>query len=104
MIQTTAQIQNKDGIHCRPSAVIIKAMAGYEGNVLIQGGRSEVPLKSVMGLMTLALLPGDKITITVEGPNEKETAEKVMELFETHFDFPARPDGTKAFTSKEKQK
>jgi phosphocarrier protein HPr len=102
VIQTTAQIQNKDGIHCRPSTMIIKAMIDYEGTVLIRGERGKVSLKSVIGLMTLALLPGDKITITVDGPNEKETAAKVVELFETHFDFPEANAVTNDTTQEQK--
>ncbi|MDP6526373.1 MAG: HPr family phosphocarrier protein [Kiritimatiellia bacterium] len=94
MIKMTANINNHAGIHCRPSAVIVKAMLEYEGLITVSNELGEANLKSVMGLMTLALRQGNNISISVDGPNEKEICEKLVELFETHFDFPPRENGT----------
>lgn len=93
MFELTATIRNADGIHCRPSAAIIRSVAGYPGEVTIHNDRGHCDLRSVIALMTLALLPGDRVSIRVTGPNEEEVCRQLVALFETHFDFPARPKG-----------
>jgi phosphotransferase system HPr (HPr) family protein len=92
MTETTATIQNRDGIHCRPATLIVKAMLGYEGNILVFNDRGESDLRSILSLMALQLFPGDTLTIQVTGPNEEEQCETVRRLFETHFDFPPQED------------
>ncbi|NCC50288.1 MAG: HPr family phosphocarrier protein [Spartobacteria bacterium] len=89
MIEKTAVIKNSDGIHCRPSAVIVKASKCYTDcqiRVLAQTGSCDP--RSVLALISLALSPGTIIRIQVEGPEEERICGELVELFETHFDFP----------------
>jgi len=93
MTRLEATIQNENGIHCRPTAVIIKAIGDYPGRIDIinENGRSDP--RSMLGLMSLCLTKGNHIAIEVEGPDEHTLAAKLKELFETHFDFPPRESG-----------
>jgi phosphotransferase system HPr (HPr) family protein len=87
MIQLQATIQNEHGIHCRPTALIIRAIGDYEGRIEIicDNGRSNP--RSMLGLMSLGLAKGVPITIEVEGRDEIDMANQLKTLFETHFDF-----------------
>jgi len=93
MIQKSATIRNEQGIHCRPCAVIIKATRPYSGDMKVMAPSGECDPRSVMALMSLALHQGTEITVEVSGPDEEEWAAKLVELFETEFDFPPREDG-----------
>lgn len=87
MIETNATIQNEHGIHCRPTAVIIKMIGIFEGSIYVEtDGRSADP-RSMLELMSLGLAKGTEITIRVDGPDEGLMLEKLKELFETNFDF-----------------
>ena len=89
MIEKTAVIKNTAGIHCRPSALIVKASKVYldcEIRVIAQSGTCDP--RSVLALISLALGPGTSITIQVNGPDEAQVCNALVELFETHFDFP----------------
>ena len=88
MVEMTATIQNSQGIHCRPSAVIVKHVAGYEGNIMVRGEKGETSLRSILELMTLELFPGSQVRVEVQGPNEELFCKDLVVLFETHFDFP----------------
>ncbi len=88
MIEKSATIRNEQGIHCRPSAVILKEISGYDGEILILSSEGTSDLKSVMGLMALGLHEGAEIQIQVTGPDEEAMASKLVELFQTEFDFP----------------
>ncbi len=92
MVEMTATVQNGQGIHCRPSDVIVKYVADYEGDITVNGEKGETSLRSILELMTLELFPGSQVTIRVDGPNEETFCRDVVALFETHFDFPPRED------------
>ena len=45
----------------------------------------EVNAKSIMGVMMLAAEMGSKITVSAEGPDEKEAVAAIVEVIETKF-------------------
>lgn len=46
-----------------------------------------------MALIGLGLEEGTEIVVRVEGPDEEDQCRRLVELFETHFDFPHRHPG-----------
>jgi phosphocarrier protein HPr len=83
-----AIIANSQGIHCRPSAVIVKEFQGYPGRVRISNPNGSCDVSSVMQLLSLEMHKDSKVKIEVMGENEVATADRLVELFQTHFDFP----------------
>ncbi len=83
-----AIIANSQGIHCRPSAVIVKEFMGYAGTIRITNGSGSCDVSSVMQLLSLELHQGCKVKIEVMGADEAAVADRLVELFQTHFDFP----------------
>ncbi len=88
MISRTAIIQNAHGIHCRPSALIAKELGSYEGEVTVACDGREENARNVLSLLSLGMACGQEITISVSGPEEETMCERMVELFQTHFDFP----------------
>jgi phosphocarrier protein HPr len=93
MVQLPAIVCNSAGIHCRPSAVIIKEGMSYPGVIRVTANSRESDLRSVMSLLALGLHQGTDLTISVSGPDEQTFCRKLVELFQTHFDFPPRAEG-----------
>ena len=83
-----AIVANAQGIHCRPSALIVKEFQGYPGRVRISNGSGACDVSSVMQLLSLELHQGCEIKIEVMGADEAAKADRLVELFQTHFDFP----------------
>lgn len=93
MARTTARIENEAGIHCRPSAHIIKAVEGYSGELTVTNPDGESSdLRSMLSLMMLALTCGTEVTLDVVGEDEALWLKKLVELFTYHYDFPSRED------------
>ena len=88
MFETTAVIQNEAGIHCRPSAILIREGSVYPGEILVTAPSGTCSLTSALECIMLGMEQGTEVTIQVTGPNEEVFARKLAELFETHFDFP----------------
>lgn len=90
MIVKKATIKNSAGIHCRPSALIIKSAANYAGKIAVQSSHGTCDLRSVLDLISMGLEKGARITVSVNGPDEEAFCQKLIDLFETEFDFPPR--------------
>ena len=90
MFEARAIIQNEAGIHCRPSAVLVKTGAAYAGEILVTAESGTCTLTSALECIMLGLEKGAEVTIQVSGPDEEAFCNKLVELFETHFDFPAK--------------
>lgn len=88
MVEKEAIIMNIAGIHCRPSAVIIKKAMDCEATILIDSPRGSCELNSVLELISLGLEQGTHMTISVSGKEEESVCQQMVELFETTFDFP----------------
>ncbi len=87
MVEIEAVIRNEYGIHCRPSAVIIREISDYPGSITVISDDGECNPRSMLGLMSLGLACGTSVRIRVEGPDEEDTAASVKTLFERNFDF-----------------
>lgn len=88
MYEAKATVQNEAGIHCRPSAVLVKEGMAYPGQILVTAESGTCTLTSALECIMLGLENGTELTIQVSGPDEEAFCKKLVELFETHFDFP----------------
>jgi phosphotransferase system HPr (HPr) family protein len=88
MVEAVAVIKNEAGIHCRPSAILVKEGSSYAGKITITAPTGSCDLTSALECIMLGMEQGTEITVQVSGPDEEAYAKKLVELLETHFDFP----------------
>jgi len=88
MVETKAIIRNAAGIHCRPTAEIIKVAIEYDGIVTVVAKSGSCELGSALELLMLGLEQGAEVALKVVGPDEEVAAVRFKKLFETNFDFP----------------
>lgn len=86
MAERSVQIVNKNGLHARPAAEIVKTAAKYASDIVLVRDELEVNGKSIMGVMMLAAGIGTPLTIRVDGPDEQSALTAVAALFERKFD------------------
>lgn len=88
MTTRTAKVANAHGIHCRPSALLIKELSGYGGQVFLScGDGRRARADSILAVVGLALRCGESVTVEVSGPDEDTVAARLVDLLETQFDF-----------------
>ena len=89
MITKQAIVQNEYGIHCRPSALIVKEALAHSVDIVAgQPGEKPVNVKSILSVVGLGLAHGTTVEIGVSGEDEEVICNRMVELFETRFDFP----------------
>ena len=85
MLERIFTINNKLGLHARPSAIFVQLTSKYKSKVRVVKNNQEVDGKSIMGLMTLAAEYGSNIQIIVDGEDEQELMSEIAKLVENKF-------------------
>ena len=67
MVQKNIKIQIPTGLEARPVAVLVQIASKYESSIFIESGTKKVNAKSIMGMMTLGLFAGEKVTVSADG-------------------------------------
>lgn len=78
MSKKDAIIRLENGLEARPVALLVQVASQYDSSVYIEYGDKRVNAKSIMGMMTLVLVAGDKVTVTAEGPDEETAVDAIV--------------------------
>ena len=85
MVERTVQILNKNGLHARPAAEIVKLAAKFRSDITIVKDDLDVNGKSIMGVMMLAAEHGSTITLRAEGPDADQALDALATLVHNRF-------------------
>jgi phosphocarrier protein len=79
------KVKNALGLHARPAAMIAKLLQSAKSQVTISYRQETVNARSIMSILMLAIKKNSQITLTIEGEDAEETAEKLVAAFENQF-------------------
>jgi len=85
VIEREATIVNKDGLHARPAARIVRLASSFNSEVELAKDGVGVNGKSIMGVMMLAAECGSSITIRADGPDAAEAVDALAQLVASGF-------------------
>ena len=85
MVERTVQIVNKNGLHARPAAELVKVSARYKSEITLMKDGMEVNGKSIMGVMMLAAECGSSIGVRADGPDASDAVEAIAVLIANRF-------------------
>lgn len=74
MTKKEVEIRLENGLEARPVALLVQTASQFDSAIYIESGNAKVNAKSIMGMMTLVLHAGEKVTITADGKDEEEAA------------------------------
>ncbi|MDA3940896.1 MAG: HPr family phosphocarrier protein [Spirochaetia bacterium] len=86
MKQETVTINNRAGIHARPSALIVKTANEYDSEIFLELDDMKINAKSIMGIITLGANYKSIIQIIAEGNDEEKAVMALVKLFENRFE------------------
>ena len=78
MISKDVTVNIPNGFGGRPVALLVQVASQYDSSVYIEYGDKRVNAKSIMGMMTLVLVAGDKVTVSADGSDEEAAADAVV--------------------------
>ncbi|MBE6781652.1 MAG: HPr family phosphocarrier protein [Ruminococcaceae bacterium] len=78
-------INNQVGLHARPATFFIQKANEFKSTVWVEKEERRVNAKSLLGVLSLGIVGGTKISIIVDGPDEESALNALVELVETGF-------------------
>jgi phosphocarrier protein HPr len=86
ILRQTFIMNNPNGLHARPSALIVKTLRPFQCKATVECKGLRANAESILGLMSLAAACGSKMTFTVTGGDAAQAMAAVHRLFDTHFE------------------
>ena len=85
MVERSVEILNKNGLHARPAAEIVKAAAKFKSDITISREDIEVNGKSIMGVMMLAAECGSSLLLRADGADADAAVDALATLIVNKF-------------------
>jgi phosphocarrier protein HPr len=86
MLEKAVTIRNRRGLHARASAKFVKLVEGFDAEIVVARGDTEVSGLSIMGLMMLAAGPGTDLMLRASGEQAQAALDALAELIDRRFD------------------
>ncbi len=77
MITKEIVINIPTGLEARPVALLVQVASQYECSIHVSSKEKRVNAKSIMGMMSMGISAGESVTVTADGPDEKEAIENI---------------------------
>lgn len=84
MIKKPITIRIRNGLEARPVALLVQVASQYESQIHVEVEGKRVNAKSIMGMMTLGLEPGEEITVEAAGKDEADAVQEIEKYLTTH--------------------
>ncbi|MHB8129061.1 MAG: HPr family phosphocarrier protein [Mobilitalea sp.] len=77
MITKEIVINIPTGLEARPVALLVQVASQYECSIYVVSEDRRVNAKSIMGMMSMGISAGEKVTVSADGPDEKSAIENI---------------------------
>ena len=77
MIERTMKIELENGLEARPVAVLVQKASMHDSTIYIHAEGKKVNAKSIMGMMTLGLISGERVEVSADGEDESKAIENI---------------------------
>jgi phosphocarrier protein len=85
MVEREVRIVNRNGLHARPAAEVVKLAARFRSDIRIAREDLEVNGKSIMGVMMLAAECGASVVFRAEGEDAAAAVDALTALVSSGF-------------------
>ena len=77
MISKELTIRLENGLEARPVAMLVQVASQFDSSIYLEAGEKMVNAKSIMGMMSLGLDTGEKVTAIADGNDEEAALEGI---------------------------
>jgi phosphocarrier protein len=85
MTERCVRVLNKNGLHARPAAEIVKVASRFQSDITMVRDDLEVNGKSIMGVMMLAAEYGAELLVRADGPDAEKAVDAIASLIADKF-------------------
>ena len=86
MIEQSVTLINKLGLHARAANKLLDTTCRFQSSIRLNFNGKEADGKSIMSVMLLAAPVGSEIILTINGDDESDMLEAIIQLINNRFD------------------
>lgn len=79
------ELSNEHGLHARPAGLLIQTCSKFNSQISLVKNGQKFNCKSMLGVLKMAGVKGDALTIEIEGVDEAEALNEVKALISANF-------------------
>lgn len=83
MIAKEVSVKNSSGLHARPATLLVKKASSFKSDVSIEYNGKKANVKSLIGVLSLAVTKDAVIKVVASGDDEALAVEEIVRLVET---------------------
>ena len=83
MVSRNVTIQNSVGLHARPATFFVQKANSYKCSIWVEKEDCRVNAKSLLGVLSLGITRGTKITLIADGEEEAAAVAGLAELIDS---------------------
>ena len=77
MLKKVITIEGQNSSEAKPVAMLVQVASQYESTIYLETGSKRVNAKSIMGMMSLALMEGMDIMVEADGNDETAAVSEI---------------------------
>lgn len=77
-------IENKVGLYAKPATLFVQAAAKFRSDILVSKEEKHANAKSLLGVLSLGICRGNRITLTASGVDEEAAVEALSSLLSSN--------------------
>ncbi|MGI6188887.1 MAG: HPr family phosphocarrier protein [Clostridiales bacterium] len=85
MLEAKITVTHEAGLQARPAALFVQVANRFTSRIWITKGTKKVNAKSILGVMSLGVVQGDEVTITIDGEDEGTAMFTMKKLIISNF-------------------
>ncbi|AWK51388.1 MAG TPA: HPr family phosphocarrier protein [Clostridium sp.] len=83
MIAKEVSVKNSSGLHARPATLLVKKASSFKSDVSIEYNGKKANVKSLIGVLSLAVTKDALIKVVASGDDEALAVEEIVKLVQT---------------------
>jgi phosphocarrier protein len=82
MFQVTTIVKCASGLHNKQATYFIQRANDFRSSIWIEAEDRKINAKSLLGVLSMAIVTGTEVTISAEGPDEEEAVKTLADMLE----------------------
>ena len=80
MYSKEVQVTNQVGLYARPATFFIQKANEFKSSIWVEVEDRKINAKSLLGVLSMGITKGTRVSIIAEGPDEEEAVKALTEM------------------------
>lgn len=82
MYNVTTVVKCASGLHNKQATYFIQKANDFKSSIWIEAEERKINAKSLLGVLSMAIVTGTEVTISAEGPDEEEAVNTLADMLQ----------------------